>query len=66
MQSKNKLKLIEEIDRELLRYEKSFRECQVALLIDHGASSVTGEHMRMKVPYAVAEAGEGEGEERVP
>ncbi|HNU36215.1 MAG TPA: hypothetical protein PKJ15_06415, partial [Methanomassiliicoccales archaeon] len=34
-------------------YEKRFRECQVALLIDHGASSVTGEHLRMKVPYAV-------------
>lgn len=50
---KNKLKLIEEIDRELMRYEKRFRECQVALLIDHGASSLTGEHMRMKVPYAV-------------
>jgi hypothetical protein len=25
----------------------------VALLIDHGASSVTGEHMRMQVPFAV-------------
>jgi len=50
---KNKLKLIEEIDRELARYEDRFRACQVALLIDHGASSVTGEHMRMKVPYAV-------------
>ncbi|OPX63415.1 MAG: 2,3-bisphosphoglycerate-independent phosphoglycerate mutase 2 [Methanomassiliicoccales archaeon PtaB.Bin215] len=50
---KNKLKLIEDIDRELLRYEKRFRECQVALLIDHGASSLTGEHLRMKVPYAV-------------
>jgi 2,3-bisphosphoglycerate-independent phosphoglycerate mutase len=50
---KNKLKLLEDIDKELLRYEKRFRECRVALLIDHGASSVTGEHMRMKVPYAV-------------
>lgn len=50
---KNKLRLIEEIDREMTRYAKRFRECQVALLIDHGASSITGEHMRMKVPFAV-------------
>ncbi|HUT27478.1 MAG TPA: hypothetical protein VMW85_05480 [Methanomassiliicoccales archaeon] len=50
---KNKLRLIEEIDRELSRYGKRLHECQVALLIDHGASSVTGEHMRMKVPFAV-------------
>ncbi|OPX59206.1 MAG: 2,3-bisphosphoglycerate-independent phosphoglycerate mutase 2 [Methanomassiliicoccales archaeon PtaB.Bin134] len=50
---KNKLKLIEEIDRELVRYGKRLRECQVALLIDHGASSLTGEHMRMNVPFAV-------------
>ena len=51
---KNKLMLIEEIDQELSRYEKRFQECRVALLIDHGASSVTGEHMRMQVPYAVS------------
>lgn len=50
---KNKLRLIEEIDRELSRYGKRLKECQLALLIDHGASSVTGEHMRMKVPFAV-------------
>lgn len=50
---KNKLRLIEEIDRELNHYAKSFSKCQVALLIDHGASSVTGAHMRMKVPFAV-------------
>jgi len=50
---KSKLQLIEDIDRELGHYEKYFKDCQVALLIDHGASSVTGEHMRMKVPFAV-------------
>jgi 2,3-bisphosphoglycerate-independent phosphoglycerate mutase len=50
---KDKLRLIEEIDREMMRYARRFRECQVALLIDHGASSITGEHMRMKVPFAV-------------
>lgn len=50
---KNKLRLIEEIDRELNRYVKNFCDAQVALLIDHGASSITGEHMRMKVPFAV-------------
>ncbi|MCX6650666.1 MAG: hypothetical protein NT131_03290 [Methanomassiliicoccales archaeon] len=50
---KNKLRLIEEIDRELVHYKKYFSDCQVALLIDHGASSVTGEHMCMQVPFAV-------------
>jgi len=60
---KNKLKLIEEIDRELVRYGKRFRECQIALLIDHGASSLTGEHMRMKVPFAVC-GGRWKGEGR--
>lgn len=50
---KAKLRLIEEIDREIMRYEGRFRHCQAALLIDHGASSVTGEHLRMRVPYAV-------------
>ena len=50
---KDKLRLIEEIDRELARYEKHFRRCEVALLIDHGASSVTGEHLLMRVPFAV-------------
>jgi 2,3-bisphosphoglycerate-independent phosphoglycerate mutase len=51
---KSKLRLIEDIDRELCRHAKRFQECQVALLIDHGASSLTGEHMRMPVPFAVS------------
>jgi hypothetical protein len=41
---------------------EALRECHVALLLDQGASSVTGEHMRLKVPYAVR-GGRGKGAE---
>ncbi len=53
---RGKVELIESIDQELSRFAKSFSHCRIALLVDHGASSLTGEHVRMNVPFAISDS----------
>jgi 2,3-bisphosphoglycerate-independent phosphoglycerate mutase len=50
-----KVELIEEIDKEMSRYAKDFKDCRCVILVDHGASSITGDHIRMDVPYAISD-----------
>ncbi len=47
--------MLEAVDKELMRNAKSFSDCRIAVIVNHGCSSVTGEHIVMKVPYAVCE-----------
>lgn len=53
---RGKVEIIEAIDQELCRNAKSFSHCRIVLLVDHGASSLTGEHIRMKVPFAISDS----------
>ncbi|QLH74404.1 MAG: hypothetical protein HPY73_02365 [Methanomassiliicoccales archaeon] len=50
-----KVELLEEIDKELQRASKEFKDCRNVILVDHGASSLTGDHITMEVPYAIAD-----------
>jgi 2,3-bisphosphoglycerate-independent phosphoglycerate mutase len=52
---REKVQLLEEVDKELVRYSKSIGDCRVACIVDHGCSSVSGEHIVMKVPYAISD-----------
>jgi 2,3-bisphosphoglycerate-independent phosphoglycerate mutase len=52
---REKVQLLEEVDKELVRHSKSFSDCRIACIVDHGCSSVTGEHIVMKVPYAISD-----------
>jgi 2,3-bisphosphoglycerate-independent phosphoglycerate mutase len=52
---REKVELLESVDKELMRNGKSFSNCRIAVIVDHGCSSVTGEHIVMKVPYAISE-----------
>ena len=52
---REKVELLESVDKELMRYAKAFSNCRIAVIVDHGCSSVTGEHIVMKVPYAICE-----------
>jgi 2,3-bisphosphoglycerate-independent phosphoglycerate mutase len=52
---REKVELLEAIDKELQRSSKDFAKCRIALLVDHGASSLTGDHIRMDVPYAISD-----------
>ena len=52
---REKVELLESVDKELMRNSKSFSDCRIAVIVDHGCSSVTGEHIVMKVPYAICE-----------
>jgi 2,3-bisphosphoglycerate-independent phosphoglycerate mutase len=52
---REKVELLEAIDKELQRFSKDFAHCRMALLVDHGASSLTGDHIRMDVPYAISD-----------
>ena len=52
---REKVELLEAVDKELMRNAKSFSDCRIAVIVDHGCSSVTGEHIVMKVPYAICE-----------
>ena len=52
---REKVELLEAVDKELLRNAKSFSDCRIAVIVDHGCSSVTGEHIVMKVPYAICD-----------
>jgi 2,3-bisphosphoglycerate-independent phosphoglycerate mutase len=51
---REKVELIENIDKELQKASVELDKCRVSIVIDHGASSLTGNHMMMQVPYAVA------------
>lgn len=50
-----KVELLEAIDKELNRYVKDFSGCRLVLLVDHGASSISGDHIRMDVPWAISD-----------
>ena len=52
---REKVELLESVDKELMHYAKSFSKCRIAVIVDHGCSSVTGEHIVMKVPYAICD-----------
>jgi 2,3-bisphosphoglycerate-independent phosphoglycerate mutase len=52
---REKVELLEAVDKELMRNAKAFSDCRIAVIVDHGCSSVTGEHIVMKVPYAICD-----------
>jgi 2,3-bisphosphoglycerate-independent phosphoglycerate mutase len=52
---REKVELLEAVDKELMRNARSFSNCRIAVIVDHGCSSVTGEHIVMKVPYAISD-----------
>ncbi|OPY32406.1 MAG: 2,3-bisphosphoglycerate-independent phosphoglycerate mutase 2 [Methanomassiliicoccales archaeon PtaU1.Bin124] len=52
---REKVEIIEAIDKELNRHVKDFSQCRLVLLVDHGASSLSGDHIRMEVPYAISD-----------
>ena len=58
-----KVSAIEEADRVL---EELYREtgCRILLVIDHGASSITGRHFRVETPFLYAEKPAGEASRR--
>ncbi len=55
-----KVALLREVDQILKENVERLRDSRIAFIIDHGTSSITGEHIRMKVPFAVSEAIETE------
>jgi len=54
-----KVQMLEDIDQMLGSASKKLKGHRIAFIVDHGTSSITGEHMVMKVPFAVGEAGPG-------
>lgn len=52
-----KVEMIEDIDVMLSSAMKKLKGHRIAFIVDHGTSSVSGEHMVMKVPFAVGEVG---------
>jgi 2,3-bisphosphoglycerate-independent phosphoglycerate mutase len=53
-----KVSLLKEVDDVLMENLDRLIGYRVAFIIDHGTSSLTGQHLRMNVPYAVAEVTE--------
>jgi len=51
-----KVALLREVDDLLRENFYELEGCKVGLVIDHGTSSVTGQHIKMNVPFAVGEA----------
>ncbi len=54
---KRKVEIIEDVDRLLGENRDSLGGYRIAFIVDHGTSSVTGQHMLMKVPFAVGRIG---------
>lgn len=50
-----KLEFINEVDRLLNKYLAGKENIRLSLIVDHGASSLTGEHILDPVPFAVSE-----------
>ena len=50
-----KVALLNEVDQILRENVERLQGNRIAFVIDHGTSSITGEHLRMKVPFAVSE-----------
>lgn len=50
-----KLEFLEEVDILLKRYFQGKSDVRLSLIVDHGASSLTGEHDENPVPFAVSE-----------
>ncbi len=50
-----KVALLREVDQILGENLERLRGHRIAFIVDHGTSSMTGEHIRMKVPFAVSE-----------
>jgi len=50
-----KLEFINEVDRLLIKYLADKENVRLSLIVDHGASSLTGEHILDPVPFAVSE-----------
>jgi 2,3-bisphosphoglycerate-independent phosphoglycerate mutase len=59
-----KVQMLEDIDVMLRSASKGLKGHKVALIIDHGTSSLTGQHMVMKVPFAMGEAKAGKSARR--
>jgi 2,3-bisphosphoglycerate-independent phosphoglycerate mutase len=53
-----KVSLLQEVDNVLMENIDQLMGYRVAFIIDHGTSSISGQHLRMNVPYAVAEVTE--------
>jgi 2,3-bisphosphoglycerate-independent phosphoglycerate mutase len=53
-----KVSLLQEVDNVLMENIDQLIGYRVAFIIDHGTSSISGQHLRMNVPYAVAEVTE--------
>ncbi len=53
-----KVALLKEVDELLMENLDRMIGHRVAFIIDHGTSSLTGQHIRMNVPFAVAEVTE--------
>jgi 2,3-bisphosphoglycerate-independent phosphoglycerate mutase len=51
-----KVEMIEDIDVMLSSASKKLKGHRIAFIVDHGTSSISGEHIVMKVPFAMAEA----------
>ena len=54
-EAKEKLDVLEEVDVLLDRYLKGKEGIRLSFIVDHGASSITGEHDENPVPFAVSE-----------
>lgn len=52
---KKKVEMLRDIDRMLSSSSSKLKGHDVSFIIDHGTSSLSGEHMAMKVPFAMAE-----------
>jgi len=54
-----KLTMLQDIDRLLIQNQKRMEGHRVAFVIDHGTSSLNGEHIIMPVPFAHGQARKG-------
>jgi 2,3-bisphosphoglycerate-independent phosphoglycerate mutase len=52
-----KVSLLKEVDDLLMENIDRMVGSRVAFVVDHGTSSLSGQHLRMKVPYAAGEVG---------
>jgi len=59
-----KMEVLNEVDRLLDRYLKGKEGVRLSLIVDHGASSLSGEHIMHPVPFAVSEDLSGRSQTR--
>lgn len=53
-----KVSMLREVDNILMENLDRLIGYRVAFIVDHGTSSLTGQHIKMNVPFAVSEVGE--------